>query len=342
MKLTSANGLLMGTPAYMSPEALRGAEMTAASDQYSLGVVLYECATGINPFACSTFAETVRLITTGEHVRPSAQNPALSRRLESIIERALSLEPEDRFEDVRALGRELLSLAGQRTRLTWGLSFGDTTSLIPAEHTRKLTERLTHARAEAAIAKSRPSRRRLQSILAVVIPLGLLASGLVRYSGNKDASNTASSVSSAPVAGESLEAAPAGIQVPLNAVDSVAAGPLMKDLGDLAKALDPQSGDDEPSAPQKAAPSAAVPSAAAPAGARPRLQAAAGNRERAPAARPTASHQSKATPRPTPRATPSASGASKPRPWWLPEPEKPSRKRPGTNGVGANSAPIFD
>jgi serine/threonine-protein kinase len=128
LRLTHGNqGLLIGTPFYMSPEAIRGREMTVLSDQYSLGVVLYECATGVNPFSADTFAETVRRVTTGDFAPPSAHNPRLSKRLARIIERAMSLEPQHRFQDFRELGRELLLLAGQRTRISWSLSFGELT-----------------------------------------------------------------------------------------------------------------------------------------------------------------------------------------------------------------------
>ncbi len=126
MRLTNAKGLLMGTPFYMSPEASQGLEMTGLSDQYALGVVLYEAATGTNPFAgATTFGEVVRQVTTGDYPPVSTRNPKLSKRMVAIIERAMHLDPAHRFPDMRAMGRELLALAGQRTRITWGLSFSE-------------------------------------------------------------------------------------------------------------------------------------------------------------------------------------------------------------------------
>jgi serine/threonine-protein kinase len=126
MRLTSAKGLLMGTPFYMSPEASQGLEMTGLSDQYALGVVLYEAATGTNPFAgATTFGEVVRQVTTGDYPPVTSRNPKLSKRMVAIIERAMHLEPNRRFPSMRAMGRELLALAGQRTRITWGLSFSE-------------------------------------------------------------------------------------------------------------------------------------------------------------------------------------------------------------------------
>lgn len=124
LKLTR-NGLLIGTPFYMAPEGLRGSEMSPRSDQYSLGVVMYECLTGINPFIANTFGEVYERITRGTYLPAQQVNNRVSPRLGRIIERAMHLDPEQRYGDVRELGRDLLMLAGQRTRITWGLTFGD-------------------------------------------------------------------------------------------------------------------------------------------------------------------------------------------------------------------------
>jgi len=136
MRLTNSKGLLMGTPFYMSPEASQGLEMTGLSDQYALGVVLYEAATGTNPFSgASTFGEVVRQVTTGDYPPVATRNPKLSKRMIGIIERAMQLEPSRRFPDMRAMGRELLGLAGQRTRITWGLSFSELSQTAGAVET---------------------------------------------------------------------------------------------------------------------------------------------------------------------------------------------------------------
>jgi len=124
MRLTAANGSLMGTPFYMAPEAVQGAEMTPLSDQYALGVVLRECVTGKNPFEGSNFAEVVKLITNAHYPLLSELNPRLSKRFVAIVDRAMNVDPNNRFSDMRAMGRQLLLLAGQRTRITWGLTFG--------------------------------------------------------------------------------------------------------------------------------------------------------------------------------------------------------------------------
>ncbi len=124
-KVTTATGLLMGTPFYMPPEAIQGTELSSKADQYSLGVVMYECATGTNPFVANSFAEVAHRVISGTYRPLTDHNPRISKRLARIIARAMNLEPHRRYADMRELGRELLSLAGQRTRITWGLTFGE-------------------------------------------------------------------------------------------------------------------------------------------------------------------------------------------------------------------------
>jgi serine/threonine protein kinase len=168
MKLTSARGLLLGTPFYMSPEAARGTEMTPLSDQYALGVVLYECATGVNPFTQATsFAEVVRRVTTGEFPPVASHNPLLSKRMVAIIERAMHLDPARRFPDIRAMGRELLVLAGQRTRVTWGLSFTD---LIP----RGALARVQHGSDGAMTGRQRQGKKSSRAWFALPAALGVV------------------------------------------------------------------------------------------------------------------------------------------------------------------------
>lgn len=117
-------------PLYTSPEVLLGGDATFRSDQYSLGVLLYECVTGVNPFRADSARDSIELITSGQYLPASAHGQRASRGLAKIIERAMSPDPDERFADLRELGRALVSVAGRRARATWGSAFG--TDMVPS------------------------------------------------------------------------------------------------------------------------------------------------------------------------------------------------------------------
>lgn len=101
-------GSVTGTPAYMSPEqAGQGADKAGPpSDQYSLGVVLYELLCGQRPFQGSLM-EVMRDILNREPTPPRQINPTVPLDLETICLRAMSKEPEHRYEDCRAMADDL-------------------------------------------------------------------------------------------------------------------------------------------------------------------------------------------------------------------------------------------
>jgi len=109
---------LLGTPFYMSPEqAHESKHIDARSDQWALGVILYECVTGRRPFTGDALWEICANVIRAPLVPPRALRPDLPDMLEEILVRTLSKSPADRYPDVRALGRALLPFASTRVRL---------------------------------------------------------------------------------------------------------------------------------------------------------------------------------------------------------------------------------
>ncbi len=94
----SRPGAAIGTVAYMSPEQVLAQEVDARSDLFSLGVVLYEMATGHVPFKSGTISGVFRRILHDMPVPPSQLNPALPKGLERVINKAVEKSPELRYQ----------------------------------------------------------------------------------------------------------------------------------------------------------------------------------------------------------------------------------------------------
>ncbi len=97
----TAEGAVLGTPAYMSPEQMVGRLVDARSDVFSFGVMLYEMTTGVRPFAGNTMEMATR-IQRDEPAKPSSIAP-IGPALEAIILRCLRKEPEGRFANAGEL-----------------------------------------------------------------------------------------------------------------------------------------------------------------------------------------------------------------------------------------------
>ena len=95
-------GSIMGTAQYLSPEQAQGHAVSAASDIYAIGIVLYELLTGTLPFDGET-AVTIALKQVSElPMPPSAVNPAVPPALDAVVLRALAKDPQQRFADAGA------------------------------------------------------------------------------------------------------------------------------------------------------------------------------------------------------------------------------------------------
>jgi serine/threonine-protein kinase len=107
---TTASGIVFGTPYYLSPEQVADHRAAGpASDQYALGVILYECLTGQRPYVGETIEEVFRAIVAGKPTAPSALRSQIPTDVEEVVLRAMHADPKARFASVAALGRALRS-----------------------------------------------------------------------------------------------------------------------------------------------------------------------------------------------------------------------------------------
>ncbi len=148
--LTEA-GVAMGTVAYMSPEQARGEELDHRTDVFSLGAVLYEMATGKQPFAGPTAAVTHAALLGKAPTPPVALNPEIPAELQTVILKCLEKDPALRYQTAAGLRGDLVRLRRD------------------SEATR------TVAVAPPAPASSTPSSRTVQLATGALALLGIVA-----------------------------------------------------------------------------------------------------------------------------------------------------------------------
>jgi tRNA A-37 threonylcarbamoyl transferase component Bud32 len=100
-------GEILGTPVYMSPEQVSGGAVDGRSDLYSLGVILYELATGAKPFRGKFMAEVFNAILEETPAVPVLPDTPVGRRLSSLIEKSMLKAPEERFQSGQEMAQAL-------------------------------------------------------------------------------------------------------------------------------------------------------------------------------------------------------------------------------------------
>ena len=106
----SRTGVAMGTAGYMSPEQIRGEKLDARTDLFSLGLVLYEMATGQRPFTGDTAAVLHEAILSNVPTPLKQLNSALPEKLEGIIGKALEKDRDARYQSASQMRADLESL----------------------------------------------------------------------------------------------------------------------------------------------------------------------------------------------------------------------------------------
>ena len=102
---------IAGTPAYMAPEVLRGGSATAASDQFSFGVMAYEVLAGKRPFTGTTWKDLLKAIEAGS----GSALRTVPGWLDELVRRCLAVDPAKRFSSVRAVADVIAAKSAQRS-----------------------------------------------------------------------------------------------------------------------------------------------------------------------------------------------------------------------------------
>ncbi|MHB1536083.1 MAG: serine/threonine-protein kinase [Acidimicrobiales bacterium] len=103
----TSTGLILGTPAYVSPEQLEGQPATTRSDLYALGVVLWEGLAGFKPFRGDTAIDVAMAVRAGAAPDISAVRPDVGPGVAGVIRRAMAVRPEQRYPSAAAMAADL-------------------------------------------------------------------------------------------------------------------------------------------------------------------------------------------------------------------------------------------
>jgi serine/threonine-protein kinase len=202
---------LLGTVEYMAPEVTRGAKFASAkSDQYAIGVMLYECATGRRPFSGASDYDLMHAIVTAPVHPPSHFQPTLPPEFDAAVLRAMHRDPAKRFPTVADLGSALLSF-GDRT--AWALWESEFTPNEPEGEPWAVSQRTLHDRSSTGEC-SREVRRHPAAVAAAPhrrwIVLALSVCAVLAFLANRVTARglIAGAPSAAPVVGEGLDVGP--------------------------------------------------------------------------------------------------------------------------------------
>ena len=232
----TSSGATVGTPAYMAPEQiLRAKDAGPPADQYALGVTLYQCLTGKQPFFGASPYEVMHAALHATIERPSRIRAEIPAELDAIVSRAMQRDASERFPSLHALGEALLPYASMSSSLAWradvlrtratvesGVASGETLSERPLDGVRGLS-----------LKEPRPAR--LTALLWVATAsLGVAAGATLSRRGSPPSERPATAerqtvppeVSSPPPPAPSVAGSPVSVEPPPAMTSTVRVAPV--------------------------------------------------------------------------------------------------------------------
>lgn len=163
-------GSVMGTPHYLSPEQAQGQDVTAVSDLYSIGVMLYEALAGRVPFEADSAVAIAMMQVSHTPQRPSSINPNVSPALDAVVMRALEKDPGRRFQSAEAFIAALDAALRDP-----GADPSGTAAFAPLPPAALGAEAAAAAEPDPEAQARRKRRRRIWALVAVAALVGVLA-----------------------------------------------------------------------------------------------------------------------------------------------------------------------
>ena len=109
-------GSVLGTVGYMSPEQASGRPVDYRSDQFALGLLIYELVTRMRPFERATTAQSLAATIDDDPAPIETLHPDVPPHLAAVVARCLAKDPAERYESTRDLARDLKSIEESSTR----------------------------------------------------------------------------------------------------------------------------------------------------------------------------------------------------------------------------------
>ncbi len=189
---TTSEGVVLGTPYYMSPEQLEGfAELDYGTDLWALGVIAYQALTGARPFDALGFGALAVAIVRDEPTPPSQLVPDSPPEVDDFFQQALAKQSEDRFPSARAMAGALIQAAGvslNSTQLRRELANVEGQA-PPSSRSNpvEIATKPTHSSPRLATAATEqqttpPTRTRRGALWLVAGAVGLVAAGTIGFS----------------------------------------------------------------------------------------------------------------------------------------------------------------